>query len=203
MLTHAAILAAAGFRVLVPDLYKGKIGVSAEEAHHLMGDLDFPGAVREIGQAAVHLKGEGAPAVGIIGFCMGGALSLGAAAKSADIACAVSCYGVNFDLFAPAELATKPVQGHYGAHDKMSGFSDLPTARKLQAVLREAGNEGVEVFEYNRSGHAFLNDDPSPFASFEQRQATMGTPPFDKEEAAAAWERILGFFRAHLGVGAP
>ena len=33
-----------GFRVIVPDLYKGELGVDAEEAHHLMTNLDWGGA---------------------------------------------------------------------------------------------------------------------------------------------------------------
>ena len=34
-------LAQHGYRVLIPDIYKGKKGVNAEEASHLMGELDF------------------------------------------------------------------------------------------------------------------------------------------------------------------
>ena len=30
-----------GFRCIVPDLYKGKLGVDVEEAHHLMSNLDW------------------------------------------------------------------------------------------------------------------------------------------------------------------
>ena len=37
-----------GYRCLVPDLYKGKLGVNVEEAHHLMSNLDWPGAKGEI-----------------------------------------------------------------------------------------------------------------------------------------------------------
>ena len=33
--------AAAGFTALVPDLYRGKATVEAEEAHHLMDGLNF------------------------------------------------------------------------------------------------------------------------------------------------------------------
>lgn len=47
------------YRVLVPDLYKGKVGVDVEEASHMMGSLDFPNAVKEIQQAASFLKSEG------------------------------------------------------------------------------------------------------------------------------------------------
>ena len=48
------------YRVLVPDLYKGKVGVDVEEASHMMGALDFPNAVKEIQEAASFLKSEGA-----------------------------------------------------------------------------------------------------------------------------------------------
>ena len=30
-----------GYRCLIPDLYKGKLGVNVEEAHHLMSNLDW------------------------------------------------------------------------------------------------------------------------------------------------------------------
>jgi carboxymethylenebutenolidase len=96
--------------VLVPDIYKGKIGVDQEEAHHLMSNLDFPAAVEEIITAAAHLKKEGSPNVGIVGFCMGGALTLGALAKSVDLKCGAPFYGVNFGLFDPEDLKNKPVQ---------------------------------------------------------------------------------------------
>jgi carboxymethylenebutenolidase len=36
----------ASVRVLVPDLYRGKLGVDKEEAHHLMSNLDFPNAIK-------------------------------------------------------------------------------------------------------------------------------------------------------------
>ena len=77
-----------GYRVLIPDIYKGKVGVDAEEAHHLMSNLDFPKAVSEISAAAAFLKAEGSPTVGVTGFCMGGALAMGAVAASPDISCA-------------------------------------------------------------------------------------------------------------------
>jgi len=39
------------------------VGVDAEEAHHLMSNLDFPNAISEIDAAAAHLKAEGSPKV--------------------------------------------------------------------------------------------------------------------------------------------
>lgn len=75
-----------------------------------MSNLDFPGAVDEIAAAAAHLKAEGSPTIGITGFCMGGALTMGGLAKSADIKCGAPFYGVNFGLFDCAVLKDKPVQ---------------------------------------------------------------------------------------------
>jgi carboxymethylenebutenolidase len=94
----------------LPDIYKGKVGVDKEEAHHLMSNLDFPAAVKEIAAAAAYLKAEGSPTVGITGFCMGGALCMGGLAKSPDIKCGAPFYGVNFGLFDCAALKDKPVQ---------------------------------------------------------------------------------------------
>ena len=49
--------------MLVPDLYKGKVGVDAEEASHLSDGLDFKQATEEIGAAASWLRQTGAPKV--------------------------------------------------------------------------------------------------------------------------------------------
>ena len=38
---HALRISKEGYRVLVPDLYKGALGVNVEEAHHLMSNLDW------------------------------------------------------------------------------------------------------------------------------------------------------------------
>ena len=40
-------LAAAGYRALVPDLYRGKLALEANEAEHLMKGLDFAAAATE------------------------------------------------------------------------------------------------------------------------------------------------------------
>lgn len=196
---HASRIAEEGkFRVLIPDIYKGKLGVDAEEAQHLMGNLDFPKAVTEIADAAAYLRSEGAPKVGVVGFCMGGALTLGSLAASEDIACGAPFYGINFGLFNMTALATKPVQGHFGALDASTGFSDPPTAQKLAYELKHAGNYDADIFFYNNVGHSFLNDMPAPFASFEEREAKLGFPVYSHQQAELAWHRLLQFFGKHL-----
>jgi len=69
-------LAAAGYTALVPDLYRGKSTLEAEEAHHLMSALNFADAAAQDVRGAVQfLKARGAK-VGVTGYCMGGALTV-------------------------------------------------------------------------------------------------------------------------------
>ena len=70
-------LAAAGYRALVPDLYRGKVALEANEAEHLMTGLNFGDAAgQDVRGAVQHLKATGSAKVGVTGFCMGGALTL-------------------------------------------------------------------------------------------------------------------------------
>ena len=78
-------LATAGFQALVPDLYRGKSTVEAEEAHHLMSALNFGDAAsQDVRGAAQFLKAR-ASKVGVTGFCMGGALTLLALTMSPEV----------------------------------------------------------------------------------------------------------------------
>src|SRR5262247_4257865 len=59
-------LAKAGYRALVPDLYRGKIALAANEAEHLMTNLNFGDAAgQDVRGAAQHLKASGSPKVGV------------------------------------------------------------------------------------------------------------------------------------------
>ncbi|HET9943610.1 MAG TPA: dienelactone hydrolase family protein, partial [Terriglobia bacterium] len=86
-------LATAGYRALVPDLYRGEVTVEAQEAQHLMSNLDFgDAAAQDIRGAVQYLKQESAKA-GVSGFCMGGALTLLAAVNVPEADAAVPWYG--------------------------------------------------------------------------------------------------------------
>ena len=64
--SQATRLSQLGYHVVVPELYRGKLGVAAEEAEHLMGNLNWDGAVADVRNAAKYLRhmcGEDAPAV--------------------------------------------------------------------------------------------------------------------------------------------
>ena len=87
-------LAAAGFNALAPDLYKGRVTENADEASHLMSGLDWTGAVEQDVRGAVkYIKANGGKAA-VIGFCMGGALTIIASVKLPGLDAGVCFYGI-------------------------------------------------------------------------------------------------------------
>src|SRR5262245_25781048 len=77
--------AAEGFVALAPDMYHGKSTKSPDEAGKLMMALNIDKAEKDLRGAVEYLAGHPATTsakVGIVGFCMGGALSLFAATQN-------------------------------------------------------------------------------------------------------------------------
>ena len=71
-------MAAAGFTTLVPDLYHGKLAKDGDEASHMMNTLDFRQAAhQDIKGAVTHLQALSGK-IGVMGYCMGGALTIAA-----------------------------------------------------------------------------------------------------------------------------
>lgn len=191
---HAHLIAEAGnFRVLIPDLYKGKVGVDAEEASHLMNNLDFKAAVGEMTEAVAYLRSSGSAKVGVCGFCMGGALSF-AAAQHAGVDCAAPFYGIPDPAICDPAAIKVPVQAHFGKLDTMQGFSDPESIKKVVDSMKAAG-ASVELFMYDGSGHAFMN------ALTEKGRAKIkeigqAEPP--EAEPKQAFDRLITFLKQHL-----
>lgn len=70
-----------GFIALAPDLYRGRVATDAEEASHLMSALDWDRAVEDVREVAAYLRQQGVQKVAVMGFCMGGALTLASAVR--------------------------------------------------------------------------------------------------------------------------
>jgi carboxymethylenebutenolidase len=171
-----ARFAAEGYQALAPDLYHGKSTVEAEEAQHLMEGLDWPRAVEEITAAVKALRDRGAPKVGVVGFCMGGALSMLAAANS-GVDAAVSFYGFPPDKSA-VDKDCPPTQIFFGEDE---GFFSVPDAQEWAS---KRADQGSACHVYPGAGHAFFND----------------TRPEAYHEASAkdAWEKTKAHLAAHL-----
>lgn len=185
-----------GFRVLIPDLYKGKIGVDMEEASHLMGHLDFVKATDEVKHAVEYLRSEGSTKVGVVGFCMGGALAF-AAAQHAGVDAAVPFYGTPGDpKVCELEKIKVPVQGHFGKIDAFKGFADIETAQAAEKKLKEAGVP-ADFHYYDGAGHAFMNAlFPEGIEKMQETPDKFPIPP--PEVPTHALDTTLAFFKAHL-----
>ncbi|CAI7782380.1 unnamed protein product [Closterium sp. NIES-53] len=116
------------------------------------------------------LLAHGSKKVGVIGFCMGGALTLLAAINVDSVSAAVSFYGVPEAALKEDAKAKVPVQAHFGELDGFKGFSDVDTARALEKRLEAAGVPH-EVHIYPSQGHAFVNASPEA----RKRKEGMGT----------------------------
>lgn len=119
-----------------------------------MSELDWAGAVAEIGAALGYLKETGAAHVCIAGFCMGGALTLSALEQVEGFLCGACFYGIPRSL--DCEKIKVPVQLHFGALDDIGGFSDvqvgswcenLSLSRRLSVYMQERPKAGVNPEE--------------------------------------------------------
>ena len=169
----------AGYNALAPDLYEGRLTSEPDEANHLMDGLDFPGAThQDIRGGAQHLKVLGGK-VAVMGFCMGGALTVAAAVHVAEVDAAVCYYGIPPAEFADPKQIKMPFQGHFADHDDWI-TPDLVDA--LETGLTESGTEH-EIFRYD-AHHAFFN---------ERSEAA-----YDAACANLSWERMASFLSARL-----
>lgn len=180
-------LATAGYQALVPDLYRGKLTVEAEEAHHLMEGLNFADAAAQDIRGAVQYLKTRAPKVGITGFCMGGALTLLAMTQTPEADAGVVWYGCPPLEYIDAAKIQVPLMGHWGTQDE---FFKIDTIDALEDKLRAAS----VPFEFHRylAHHAFANE-----TAVGPRR--IPATQYDAVWAQQAWDRTLRFLGRHLG----
>jgi carboxymethylenebutenolidase len=129
--------AAAGFTALAPDLYQGRVTGEPDEANHLMEGLDWVGATEVEVQGALQYLKARLERAAVMGFCLGGALTVIAAAKLADCDAAVCYYGIPPNEQAePADIRV-PFQGHFANDD------DWCTPAAVDAFETALGATGV------------------------------------------------------------
>jgi len=175
--------AAEGFVALAPDLYHGKTTKSPDEAGKLMMALRIDEAEKDLSAAVEYLSTLDATTsekIGVVGFCMGGALSLYTATKNPNIGACVVFYGGHPKVKPDLPNLPAPVLGLYAGKDD---FVTPDSVHELERQLKSLGKQ-IEVKIYPGADHAFFND----------------TRPevYNAEAAADAWGRTVEFLRRHL-----
>ena len=183
-------LADAGFVALAPDLYHGELAEHHEmdKAGELMNKL-----VAEMDQAATDMSGAvtalldhdavTSDTVGVVGFCMGGMLTLVIAAKEGDrVGAAAPFYGAPLGDGGPnwSNLSAKVV-GHFAETDD---FFPPDQVKALESQLQAAGHD-VSFTVYPGTGHAFTNEDDP-----------LGT--YDEQLDAKTWAETTALFDVTL-----
>ncbi|MGE4069613.1 MAG: dienelactone hydrolase family protein [Lysobacterales bacterium] len=175
----AADYADRGYQVLAPQLFdRLQIDVALDcddqgmaRGRDLVGRLGFDGPMRDLRAAADHLHASGCRAVGVVGYCWGGAVAFLAATRLGLPA--VSYYGRLVPQFLH-ERPQAPLMFHFGDQDALIPPDQV---EGVAAALPQA-----PLYRY-AAGHAFnrLGDD-------------HGEP----HSANLALQRSLGFFERHL-----
>ena len=174
-----------GFVALAPDLYHGKSTKSPDEAGRLMMAMRIDEAERDLSAAAQYLltlDSTTSEKIGVVGFCMGGALALYTATKNPQIGASIVFYGGHPKVKPDLPNLHAPVLGLYGEKDR----SVTPeSVRELERQVKRLGKQ-IEVVIYPGADHAFFND----------------TRPevYNAGAAADAWRRTIAFLRENLSV---
>jgi len=171
-------LAKEGFLAFAPDLYRGRVATNRDEAVALAQRLSWKQVAVELGLAVTALKDRNTRLrVAVLGFAMGGAAALVAAAAVERLDAAVTFYGIPQDV----EVVNPRlrVQGHFATHDRKC------TAERVAALAESLASAGVasELHHYDGDNGFF---DPS-------RPET-----YSPELAASAWARTLHFLNTAL-----
>jgi carboxymethylenebutenolidase len=172
-------LSEAGYRALVPDLYRGKVTTASAEANHMMAGLNFlDAAQQDIRGAVQHLKQISKKMV-VGGFCMGGALTLLSAKLVPEMDAGACFYGIP-----PAEaLDPRSIQLPLICH--FANQDDWCTPAKVDELDRalKQSKSKFELYRYN-AHHGFMNE--------------ARPEVYDAESAKTAWERTLQFLKQAL-----
>jgi carboxymethylenebutenolidase len=178
-------LSSEGFVAFAPDLNRGKVANTIEEAKNLISNRDF-NWTRSVVLGSVEimrerLRGEAPTSarvpvqpLGVIGFSMGASWALVLASEAADqVSCAVLYYGVEGVDFSKVRAS---FLGHYAEEDE---WTPIRWVQQMEADMQEAGLE-ARFHSYTGVGHWFCEAD-RPEA-------------YNAQAAELAWERTIRFF---------
>ena len=187
-----------GYAAIAPDLYAGLGAPNGDGATDFAPFRDVAAKLvdatvdADLAAAAAYLRAQRpAMRVGVVGFCMGGGISLRQAVDDPKFDAAAVFYGKvrygttdNAGPITPIALAytdrlTVPLVGSWGERDTSIVADDV---RALAAELAKR-KRPHDIKVYAEAGHAFFDDT---------------RPSYVPSAAADAWTRTLVWFGQHL-----
>jgi carboxymethylenebutenolidase len=172
-----------GYVALAPDLYRGKVATTADEAHELMRGVPEDRAKADLAGAFKYLaarKDVDPARIGVIGWCMGGGYAMNMVVMEPKLAAAIINYGHLVTDPATIKAIKVPILGNFGEADR-----GIPPADVLafESALKKE-NKPVDIKIYEGAGHAFMN--PNNKGGYAEKAAND------------AWDRIDIFLKNHL-----
>jgi len=169
-------LADAGYRALLPDLYRGKLARASDEASHMMANLNFPDAAEQDVRGAVQYLKQSSKKVAVGGFCMGGALTILAAVRVPEMDAGACFYGLPDLSAAEIKKIRIPLTCHFANND---GWITPAKVNDFEAALKQSESQ-FEIYRYDAQ-HAFMNE--------------ARPQVYDPASAKLAWDRTLKFLK--------
>ena len=185
MAVLAEALAAEGYVVFAPDVYRGRLATTVPGALYLRLGTPEEQVSADVDAALAYLRGRDnvdAGRVASLGFCFGGANGMQLALRQPqNLAGTIIYYGaVETEVEAVRPLRNQhPILGIFGEEDSSIPVTNV---RAFEAALNSL-NIPNEIVIYPGEGHAFLND---------HNYNQPGTV------AADAWQRTLSFLAENL-----
>jgi carboxymethylenebutenolidase len=177
VLTAAERLRREGYAVASPDLYRGKVASTIEDAKTLMKQLDASSdrAMTDVQDAFATLRKE-ADRAAVLAWSMGVWYGWQLAAANPEVIRGVVSY---YGLGETDAERLPPILGHFAELDE---FDSVDAVRATERALKDKGHT-AEFHVYPGTKHWF--DEPS-------------RPEFDKAASALAWDRTREFLDRRL-----
>lgn len=176
-------MAEAGFTVLAPDMYQGRVAEEPDTAGKLMMALQIDRVEKQLRSAVESLLAQPSTTgdkVGVVGFCMGGQLAMLAATLNPAVGACANFYGIHPNVKPDFSKLSGPMLGLFAEHDS---FANAEAVRSLDEELTRLGKPH-EFHTYPGVHHAFFNDDRPEV--------------YNDSAAQDAWAKLLTFFRRNL-----
>lgn len=178
-----------GYVVYVPDLFwrteprleLSDQGADLQRAFELFTGFDWARGIADISDVVAHARADAdvSGGVGVVGYCMGGSLSM-VALTSLDVDCGVAYYPVQIDAHLDAIAgAGKPAVVHIAGEDEY-----CPPEVQAKIIEALAAPAEVEAYQYLGAPHPFAN----PYRA-----------GFSKPATELAYSRTLAVLRRTLG----